>query len=262
VDLDRAVSVVTGASAGIGHATAQALARAGSDVVVAARRLDRLEEVAHDIERRGRRALPVQCDVTSRKSLAGLFSAVTREFGGVDVLVNNAGIPGGGTFAEMKIEHIDRIIRTNLLSVMWATKLFLEKMIQQGHGHVVNVASLAGRFATPGSTVYSAAKHGVVAFSEALYYEVKDRGVLVTAVNPGFVATEGFPHRDKDPRIVMTAERVADAIVDIVRKGKAPELSVPRWIATGQAFRVLTPPLYRFGLNRAARAMTGRLSKG
>jgi short-subunit dehydrogenase len=82
--------------------------------------------------------------------------------------------------------------------------------------------------------------------------------VLVTAINPGFVATEGFPHTDKDPRIVMTPERVAAVIVDVVRRGKAPEVSVPRWIAPGQAFRVLTPPLYRYGLSRAAKAMTGR----
>ena len=258
MELSGAVSVVTGASAGIGKATAEALARAGSDVVLAARRFDRLQGVAQDIERHGVRTLAVQCDVTNRKSLSSLLFAVAQTFRRVDVLVNNAGIPGGGTFADMKIEKIDPIIRTNLLSVMWATRLFLDRMLQQEHGHVVNVASLAGRFATPGSTVYSAAKHGVVGFSEALYYEVRDRGVLVTAVNPGFVATEGFPHTDKDPRMVMRPERVADAIVDVVRQGKAPELSVPRWIAPAQAFRVLAPTLYRYALSRAARSMTGR----
>ena len=95
-------------------------------------------------------------------------------------------------------------------------------------------------------------------FSESLYYEVKDRGVLITAVNPAFVATEGFPHLDKDPRIVMQPERVADVIVDVVRRGRAPEVSIPRWVAPGQAFRVLTPPLYRLGLSRATRGLTGR----
>jgi short-subunit dehydrogenase len=153
----------------------------------------------------------------------------------------------------MDIDQIEEITRTNLLSVMWATKLFLPTMMDQGRGHIVNVASLAGRFAVPGASVYSAAKHGVVAFSESLFYEVKDRGVLVTAVNPAFVATEGFPHSDKDPRMVMQPERVAEVIVDVVRKGKAPEVSVPRWVAPGQAVRVLVPPLYRFGMSRATR---------
>ena len=258
MELQGAVAVVTGASAGIGRATAKALGVAGADVVVAARREDRLQDVAKEIVDGGRRALPVPCDVSKRKDLAALRDTVEGEFGGVDVLVNNAGIPGGGPFADMSIDRIDQITRTNLLSVMWGTKLFLPMMLSRGRGHVVNIASLAGRFATPGSSVYSAAKHGVVGFSEALYYELKDRGVLVTAVNPGFVATEGFPHLDKDQRIVMRPERIADVVVDVVRKGRAPEVSVPRWIAPGQAFRVLVPPLYRYGLSRAARGLTAR----
>jgi short-subunit dehydrogenase len=252
------VAVVTGASAGIGRATALAFGAAGADVVVAARREDRLQELAGEIEQRGRRAWAVRCDVTNRKNLATLLWTVAEQVGRVDVLVNNAGIPGGGPFDEMKIEEIERIVRTNLLSVMWATKLILPRMLQQGRGHIVNVASLAGRFATPGSTVYSAAKHGVVGFSEALNVETQGRGVLVTAVNPAFVATEGFPHQDKSPWMVMRPERVAEVIVDVVRKGKAPEVSIPRWAASGQAFRVLTPTLYRYGLSRAARSMTGR----
>ena len=255
MELRGAVSVVTGASAGIGRATALALARAGSDVVLAARREDRLREVADRIAPVGRASV-VRCDVTNPDDLTALRDAVDRGFGRVDVLVNNAGIPGGGVFADMPFDQIEEITRTNLLSVMWGTKLFLPMMLERGRGHVVNVASLAGRYAVPGSTVYAAAKHGVVGFSESLYYEVKDRGVLVTAINPGFVATEAFPHRDKDPRMVMGPERVAGAIVDVVRRGKAPELSVPRWVAPAQAFRVLTPPLYRYGLSRAARAMT------
>jgi short-subunit dehydrogenase len=258
LELPGAVAVVTGASAGIGRATANALAAEGADVAVAARRLDRLEELAQEIEAQGRRVLPVRCDVAKRKDVAALRDAVAAEFGRTDVLVNNAGIPGGGMFADMRPDAIDAITKTNLLSVMWATKAFLPMMLERGRGHVVNVASLAGRYAVPGSTVYSAAKHGVIGFSESLYYELKDRRVLVTAINPGFVATEGFPHTDKDPRIVMTPERVAAVIVDVVRRGRAPEVSVPRWIAPGQAFRVLTPPLYRYGLSRAARAMTGR----
>ena len=253
VELRGAVVVVTGASAGIGRATALALAEAGADVVVAARRKERLEELAAQIGQSGRAALPIRCDVTKVKDLTELRDQVQEAFGRADVLVNNAGISGGGGFANLDLERIEETIRTNVLSVMWATKLFLPMMLERGRGHVVNVASLAGRYAVPGASVYSAAKHGVVAFSESLFYELKDRGVLVTAVNPGFVATEGFPHTDKDPWMVMKPERVAATIVDVLRRGRAPEVTIPRWIAPAQAVRVLVPPLYRFGLSRAAR---------
>src|SRR6266536_808896 len=110
-------------------------------------------------------------------------------------------------------------------------------MLAAGRGHVVNVASLAGRFAIPGSSVYSSAKHAVVAFSEALYYEVSPQGVLVTSVNPGLVATEGFPHRDAIDRgrKVLSPDRIAKLIVDVVERGRAPEVSIPRTFAAMQA---------------------------
>jgi short-subunit dehydrogenase len=253
MELEGAVAVVTGASAGIGRATARALAAAGADVVLAARRQERLDEVASEIERAGRRALAVRCDVSRLEDLETLRDRTVDEMGRVDVLVNNAGIPGGGDFTALPIEKIDEVVRTNLLSVLWATRLFLPSMLEQGRGHVVNVASLAGRYAVPGGSVYSAAKHGVVGFSESLYYELEPRGILVTVVNPAFVGTEAFPHTDKPDRMVMKPERIARVIVDVVRKGQAPEVSVPRWLGPGQAVRVLAPPVYRAGLRRAVK---------
>jgi short-subunit dehydrogenase len=125
-------------------------------------------------------------------------------------------------------------------------------MLERRRGHVVNVASLAGRFATPGAAVYGATKHGVVAFSEALYHELAPHGILVTSVNPAFSPTEGFPRRG--PSIVdLDPDDVAALIVDVVRRGVAPEISIPRSIAALQAFRVLTPPLYRWGVGTIAR---------
>jgi uncharacterized protein len=121
-------------------------------------------------------------------------------------------------------------------------------MIARGRGHVVNIASLAGRFATPGASVYTATKHAVVAFSESVNYEVEGRTVHVTSVNPGFVATEGFPANGVPGRLVMPAERVAEAVVRVIHDEIAPEYSVPRWVSPFQAFRVLTPPLYRWGV--------------
>jgi len=255
VELRGAVAVVTGASAGIGWATAAALAREGATVVASARREDRLEALVGGIRERGGTASAVACDVSDRGQVDALRDRVFELHGRCDVLVNNAGVPGGGDFVELPIERIEAVVRTNFVGVLYGAKAFLPGMLDRRSGHVVNVASLAGRFAVPGSAVYSATKHAVVAFSEALYYDLHDRGVVVTAVNPGLVATEAFPHRDaiERGRRVMKPERIARTIVDVVRRGKGPEVSVPRALAALQAVRVLTPPLYRFGLTRATR---------
>jgi short-subunit dehydrogenase len=250
VELKGAVAVVTGASAGIGEATAVALARRGAKVVLVARRLERLEDLAGRIEAAGGRALALRCDVTDRQQLTALPKVVSEAFGPCDIVVNSAGIPGGGPFADLTYEQIDRIVQTDLSSVLFGTRAFLPGMLKRGRGHVVNVASLAGRFAGPGASVYTATKHAVVAFSESLNYETEGRGVLVTAVNPGFVSTEGFPQNHMDRRLVLPVRRVAEAIVTVVRRDIAPERTVPRWIAPLQAFRVLTPPLYRWGVRR------------
>lgn len=250
MDLRGAVVVVTGASAGFGELTAERFAGENAVVVLAARRRERLEAVAARIAAAGGRAFPVATDVTEVAALQALRDAVDREFGRCDVLVNNAGVPGGGAFAEVSIEQIERIVRTNLLGVMLCTKIFLPMMVERGRGHIVNVGSLAGRFALPGASVYSSAKHGVVAFSEALSFELEPLGVRVTSVNPFLAATEGFPQRHMPSMLVMDPRRVADAIVEVVREGRTPEVNVPRGLAPLQAFRVLTPPLYRWGVRR------------
>jgi short-subunit dehydrogenase len=250
MQLKGAVAVVTGASSGIGEAVAVGLAQRGAKVVLAARRKERLDVLADRIERAGGTALAVRCDVTDREQLASLPTVVKEAFGPCDVLVNNAGVPGGGEFAKLTYEQIERIVQVNILGVMYGTRAFLPGMMKRKHGHIVNIASLAGRFATPGASVYGASKHAVVAFSESLFYEVESQGVLVTAVNPGFVVTESFPLKDMNPRLLLTMERVAGAVVRVVREDIAPELSVPRYISPLQAFRVLTPPLYRWGVRK------------
>jgi short-subunit dehydrogenase len=118
---------------------------------------------------------------------------------------------------------------------------------------VVNIASIAGRFATPGAAVYGATKHGVVAFSEALYHELAPKGILVTSVNPGFSPTESFPMTGTPSVVLLSPDRVAKVIVDVVRRGRAPEVSIPRALSLLQVFRVLTPPLYHWGVDRIAR---------
>jgi short-subunit dehydrogenase len=246
--------VVTGASSGIGEATALAFAHHGAKVVVAARRTERLDALVERIERTGARALAATCDVTEPAQLETLRVLTEEAFGPPDVVINSAGVRGRGDFAKQPYEDIEHHVRVNLLGVVFATRAFLPGMLSRGRGHVVNVASLAGRFATPGNPIYGATKHGVVAFSEALHYEAEARNVLVTSVNPGFVDTEGFPQGDLPRWAVLKMTTVTDAIVKVVREGIAPEHSVPRWLGALQAFRVLTPPLYRWGLRRVRRA--------
>jgi short-subunit dehydrogenase len=254
MQLKRAVAVVTGASSGIGEAVAVALAQHGAKVVLAARRKERLDVLADRIERAGGTALAIRCDVTDREQLTSLPSVVNEAFGPCDVLVNNAGVPGGGVFANLTFEQIERIIDVNVLGVMYGTRAFLPGMLKRRHGHIVNVASLAGRFATPGAAVYGASKHAVVAFSESLNVSTHRHGVLVTAVCPGFVPTESFPQEGGRPSFVsLTAERVAETVVKVVREGIAPEYSIPRWAGPLSAFRVLTPSLYRWAVDRVAR---------
>ncbi len=255
MDLRDANVVVTGASSGIGEATAIAFAQRGARVMLVARRKDKLEELAGRIEQAGGRAIAWTTDVTDLakvEKLPGLIRELTAR--PVDVLVNNAGVPGGGPFVELSHEQIEAVVRVNLLAVLHVTRVFLPGMLERGHGHIVNVASLAGRFAAPSASLYTATKHAVVAFSESLDYDTSPRGVHVTTVNPGFVATEGFPQDEVPKRLVMPASRVAEAIVKVVRDDISPEYSVPRWIAPLQAFRVLTPPLYRWGVRLVRRS--------
>jgi short-subunit dehydrogenase len=224
-------------------------------VIPTARRTERLEKLAAAIRERGGDAFPMACDVADPASVERLKDVVLGRYGACDVLINNAGIPGGGPFEELSLEQIERVVRTNFMGVLYGTKAFLPSMLQAGRGHVVNVASLAGRYALPGSSVYSATKHAVVAFSEALHYETSPRGVLVTTVNPGLVSTENFPHkgaRGLRARMVMPPSRLANTIVRVVEKEIAPEISDQRWLAGFQALRILTPPLYRAIMRRAA----------
>lgn len=253
MDLRGSVVVVTGASSGFGELTARRFASEGANVVLAARRLDRLEEIASALQDDDVRARAVRCDVTDVDDIGSLRDAVRGEFGRCDVLVNNAGVPGGGRLADLSVEQIRQVMNVNALGVMLTTRLFLDMMLEHGRGHIVNVASLAAYFAAPGTSVYSASKHAVRAFSEALYYELQPLGILVTSVNPIFAKTEGFPMTNTPKTLQVKPDTVARAIVDTVKRGRAPEVNVPRGVPLLQTFRILTPPLYRWGVRGVTR---------
>ena len=246
MDIKGSVAVVTGASSGIGRATALALAKRGAHVVAAARREGRLRELESFIEDNGGEATPVACDVTQPDDIRRLAAVVQEAFGRCDILVNNAGIPSGGSFTDLTYERIDEVVATNLTSVLHATKAFLPMMRRRGRGHVVNISSIAGRHAVPGAAVYSATKHAVVAFSESMNHETSPDGVLVTAICPAFVDTEGFPQKDLPDAIVMPMRTVTRAVVRTIEEGTTPQVTVPRWMGALEVFRVATPGPYRW----------------
>lgn len=179
------VAVITGASSGIGEATARALVAEGFRVALLARRADRIEALASEL---GAGAIAIEADVTDRASLAAAAARVQDELGGADVLVNNAGVMLLAPFtADQRDEH-RRMVETNLLGAMAATDVFLDQL-RDGEGDLVNLSSVAGRTARPGNAVYAATKWGLNGWSESLRQELQP-GVRVIVVEPGAVATE------------------------------------------------------------------------
>jgi NADP-dependent 3-hydroxy acid dehydrogenase YdfG len=190
LDLSGKVVAVTGASSGIGEATALACARAGAVVSLAARRSERIEALAARIEQDGGRALALATDVGEEDQARAFVERTASELGRLDVLVNNAGVMLLGPIADAPTEEWRQMIHANVFGVLYCTHAALPLMRSQGSGHIVNVSSVAGRFARAGSGVYNLTKFGVGAFSESLRQEAVEMGIRVTVIEPGAVATE------------------------------------------------------------------------
>jgi NADP-dependent 3-hydroxy acid dehydrogenase YdfG len=192
--LDGKVAVITGASAGIGAATAIALAAEGAYVAIAARRADRLNEVAQKIEASGGKVLQVITDVTDEAQVQNLIAKTKETFGRIDILVNNAGIAIVGQIANANTNDWRKMIDVNIFGVLYATHAVLPTLLEQKSGHIVNVSSVAGRTVRAGIGLYNLTKWGVNAFSEALRLEVTPQNIRVTVVEPGMVNTEIDQH--------------------------------------------------------------------
>ena len=183
------VAVITGASSGIGEATARALARDGYKLALLARRADRVEALAEEL---GEGAIAIEGDVTDRASMEAAAERVKSELGGTDVLVNNAGVMLLAPFSSDQKDEARRMVETNLLGAMTVTDVFLDQL-RDGGGDLVNISSVAGRTAKPGSAVYNATKWGLNGWSEALRQELQP-DVRVIVIEPGAVATELTDH--------------------------------------------------------------------
>ena len=192
--LQGKVALVTGASSGIGEATAVALAGAGARVAIAARRRDRLDGVARRIADLRSEALVLQADVARPEEAESIVARTVERWGRLDVLVNNAGLMLLSPIDRARVEDWRRMLDVNLLGLMATTRAALPHMRRQKDGHVVNISSTAGRVSNPDASVYAATKFGVGAFSEALRREVYRDNIRVTIVEPGAVATELREH--------------------------------------------------------------------
>ncbi|MGN6253970.1 MAG: SDR family NAD(P)-dependent oxidoreductase [Solirubrobacterales bacterium] len=233
-ELEGTVALVTGASSGIGEATARALASQGAAVALVARRLDRLQSLGGEIADAGGTALPIEADVGEREQAVAAVAHAVEELGRLDVLVNNAGVMLLGPIVEAPVEEWERMVHVNLLGLLYTAHAAIPHLLEAAErgprrvADLINVSSVAGRVARRGSGVYNATKHGVGAFSESLRQEVTRRHVRVALVEPGAVATELQGHNRPEVREeiekrftgmeVLRAEDVADAIAYVVTR--------------------------------------------
>ena len=189
-NIEGKIVVITGASSGLGEATARMLSAHGATVVLGARRVDRIEALAAELTAAGGRALALQTDVTRAAEVQRLVDAAVEKFGRIDVIVNNAGLMPQSLLERLKIDEWDRMIDVNIKGVLYGIAAALPHMKRQKAGHIVNVSSVAGHKVRPGGTVYSATKHAVRVISEGLRQEVKPYNIRTTIISPGAVATE------------------------------------------------------------------------
>ncbi|MFI5335522.1 MAG: SDR family NAD(P)-dependent oxidoreductase [Opitutales bacterium] len=202
-ELSGQVVIVTGASSGIGEATARRLTRAGAKVVISARRQDRIEALARELDPGGTGVLAIPGDITCEADRRRLVDAALARFGRIDALVNNAGYGTRGPVEMVPVDLIRRNFETNVFSLVALTQLVLPHLRAQGGGTIVNIGSVAGRIARPLSSIYDSTKHALEALTDGLRGELKPFGVRVTLIRPGFILTE----------FVATANQVSDSVI-------------------------------------------------
>jgi NADP-dependent 3-hydroxy acid dehydrogenase YdfG len=189
-NIEGKVVVITGASSGLGEATARLLCAEGAPMVLGARRGDRLKALAKELAASGAKALAVTTDVTQRDQVKRLVDAAVQTYGRIDVMINNAGLMQQSPLERLKVDEWDNMIDINIKGVLYGIAAALPHMQRQKAGHIINVSSVAGHKVTPAGTVYCATKHAVRVISEGLRQEVKPYNIRTTVISPGAVATE------------------------------------------------------------------------
>ncbi len=245
------VAVVTGASSGIGVEIARLLAARGDRCILLARRADRLEALAGEI---GGEAEP--CDVSDRAAVESVAARVLERHPRIDVLVNNAGIPGRTRFLDGDPDVIERLIRINYLGGIWVLRSFLPGLRAAASADVVNIVSVSGVVAGPPSGPYSASKHAQLAFSRTVAAELRPEGIRVHTVKPGFTKTEGFPQKWLSPRaqrVVITPHEVATHVLRSLDENRG-ETTVPWFYGPIAPLQDAMPNVFTRVLSRVPKA--------
>jgi NADP-dependent 3-hydroxy acid dehydrogenase YdfG len=226
--IEGKVAIITGASSGIGYATAIALSKGGAKVAIGARRTDLLDRLQNEIIQNGGDVFSQKLDVTQKSDCNLFVKATVKKYGTVDILVNNAGIMPLSFVKKLKVDEWDKMIDVNIKGVLYCTAAVLPYMLEKQSGHIVNISSVAGRVVFPAGSVYCATKHAVTAFSEGLRQELSPRSnIRITTIEPGVVATEltntitddslkGFIENTKKME-ALKAEDIANAILFAVQ---------------------------------------------
>jgi short-subunit dehydrogenase len=234
------VIVITGASSGIGAETSKLFGREGYRVVLAARRISQLKSLAKDIELQGGVAFPVETDVTDLNQIESMVKTTIREFGQIDILLNNAGF-GRMNWLELLDPKLDIELQlsVNLRGLIHTSRITVPHMIKNGSGHIINMGSIAGLIAIPTYSIYAASKFAVRGFTQALRRELSVFGILVTGIYPGSVETEFSKHTGRDsqsgyktPKIIrLTAGEVAKTVYQVVKRPRKtviiPKIMIP-----------------------------------
>src|SRR4051812_12673741 len=205
------VVVITGASSGLGEATARLLSARGASVVLGARRVERLQQLADELTASGGKALALATDVTDRAQVQHLVDAAVQAHGRIDVIINNAGLMPQSPLDRLKVDEWDRMIDVNIKGVLYGIAAALPRMKEQKRGHIINVSSVAGHKVRAGGAVYSATKHAVRVISEGLRQEVKPYNIRTTFISPGAVDTE-LPDTITEPDVAATMRKMYDEI--------------------------------------------------
>ena len=211
-NIEGKIVVITGASSGLGEATARHLSELGAVVVLGARRIDRIRALAQALAGSEGKAIAVQTDVTQSEQVKKLVEAAVEKYGRIDVMINNAGLMPHSPLERLKIADWDRMIDVNIKGVLYGIAAALPYMQQQKSGHFINVSSVAGHKVRPGSAVYAATKHAVLVISEGLRQEVKPYNIRTTVISPGAIATD-LPDSITEPDIADSVRKLYEIAI-------------------------------------------------
>ncbi|WP_422392740.1 SDR family NAD(P)-dependent oxidoreductase [Mesobacillus harenae] len=243
--------IITGASGGIGAEIARECAQKGANLVLLARSIDKLEDLRTELLSKTSITVDVyKLDVSDTNAVKAVFTDILAKLGHIDILVNNAGFGVFREAHETTIDEIKSMFNVNVIGLMACTSMVVPGMRERRTGHIINIASQAGKIATPKSSVYSATKHAVLGYSNSLRMELNDWNIHVTSVNPGPIATNFFNIADEQgtyvkniQRFMLQPEYVASRVVDRMLT-RTREINLPRWMNAGSVAYNLFPRLF------------------